>query len=146
MARQPNRNRSAAHGISIRPTRRVQFLAELNDAIPWRDLARLIAPRYPQKGKGRQPIGVETMLRVFLLQKWYCLSDPQAEDAIRDSYAMRSFVGGKVPDETTILRFRHLLLKYNLDSVIFDVIDSSMAARGRRIRSGTIHDAAVVRA
>ena len=95
-------------------TRREQFLAEMDRVIPWKPLIALIEPYYPKAGRGRQPLGLEKMLRIYFLQQWFNLSDPQAEDALYDSESMRRFAGVElsedvVPDETTILRFRHLL-------------------------------------
>jgi transposase, IS5 family len=95
-------------------TRRERFLAEIDAVIPWPRLLRLIEPHYPKAGQGRRPLGLEKMLRIYFLQQWFNLSDPQAEDAIYDSESMRRSVRVElsdevVPDETTILRFRHLL-------------------------------------
>ena len=100
-------------------TRRERFLAEMDAVIPWARLIGLIEPHYPKAGKGRQPLGLEKMLRIYFLQQWFNLSDPQAEDAIYDSESMRRFarveLGDEVvPDESTILRFRHLLEKHGL--------------------------------
>jgi hypothetical protein len=95
-------------------TRREQFLTEMDAVIPWQRLMALIEPHYPSSGKGRQPLGLEKMLRIYFVQQWFDLSDPAAEDAIYDSESIRRFVGvelgdDRVPDESTILRFRHLL-------------------------------------
>jgi len=92
-------------------TRRERFLAEMDAVIPWARLLALIEPYYPKAGQGRQPLGLEKMLRIYFLQQWFNLSDPQAEDAIYDSESMRRFARVElgddvVPDETTILRFR----------------------------------------
>ena len=90
-----------------KPTRRDQFLAEMEAVIPWRDLCKVIKPFYPRpKGAGRRPVGIERMLRIHFLQHWFDLSDPAVEEALYDSRAMRTFVGidlGRepVPDETT---------------------------------------------
>ena len=97
-----------------RVTRRERFLAEMDAVIPWSRLIGLIEPHYPKAGQGRQPLGLEKMLRIYFLQQWFNLSDPQAEDAIHDNESMRRFARVKlgdeaVPDETMILRFRHLL-------------------------------------
>jgi hypothetical protein len=105
-------------------TRREQFLAEMDAVIPWARPLALIEPHYPQAGNGRQPLGLEKMLRIYFLQQWFNLSDPQAEDAIYDSEAMRRFVRVElgeevVPDESTILRFRHLLEQHRLTATIF---------------------------
>ena len=108
-------------------TRREQFLSEMDAVIPWSRLLELIAPYYPRAGQGRQPLGLEKMLRIYFLQQWFNLSDPQAEDAIYDSEAMRRFarveLGEDVaPDESTILRFRHLLEWHGLTKAIFDTV------------------------
>src|SRR5512140_2001656 len=104
-------------------TRRERFLAEMDAVIPWPQLVRLIGPHYPKAGQGRQPLGLEKMLRIYFLQQWFNLSDPQAEDAIYDSESMRRFAQVElgddvVPDETTILRFRHLLEQHGLTKEI----------------------------
>ena len=97
-----------------RPSRREQFLQTMELVVPWSELVALIEPFYPKVGKGRQPVGLAIMLRIYFLQHWFSLSDPGAEDALYDSPALRSFAGvdlgrAAVPDETTILNFRHLL-------------------------------------
>src|SRR6201981_2325570 len=132
-------------------TRRERFLAEMDAVIPWRQLLALIEPYYPQAGRGRQPLGLEKMLRIYFLQQWFNLSDPQAEDAIYDSEAMRRFARVElgddvVPDETTILRFRHLLEQHDLTSAIFDAIGGLLEARGLLLRAGTIVDATIIAA
>ncbi len=108
-------------------TRRERFLAEMDAVIPWAALLRLIAPHYPQPGNGRQPVGVEKMLRIYFVQQWFNLSDPPAEDSLYDSESIRRFVGVElsedvVPDETTILRFRHLLEEHRLTAQIFELV------------------------
>ena len=100
-------------------TRRERFLAEMDAVIPWQRLIGRIEPHYPKAGAGRQPLGLEKMLRIYFLQQWFNLSDPAAEDAIYDSESMRRFARVElgddvVPDETTILRFRHLLEQHRL--------------------------------
>ena len=132
-------------------TRRERFLAEMDAVIPWAGLLRLIAPHYPKAGNGRQPLGMEKMLRIYFLQQWFNLSDPQAEDAIYDSESMRRFarveLGDEVvPDETTILRFRHLLEQHQLTGAIFEAIGGWLEARGLLLRSGTIVDATIIAA
>ena len=101
--------------------------------------------------QGRQPLGLEKMLRIYFLQQWFNLSDPQAEDSIYDSESMRRFVGVElgeevVPDETTILRFRHLLEKHGLTKAIFDAINGLLEERRLLLRSGTIVDATIIAA
>ena len=132
-------------------TRRERFLAEMDAVIPWPRLVRLIEPHYPKAGQGRQPLGLEKMLRIYFLQQWFNLSDPQAEDAIYDSESMRRFVGVElgdevVPDETTILRFRHLLDQHGLTEAIFASITGLLEERRLLLRSGTIVDATIIAA
>ena len=132
-------------------TRREQFLSKMNQIIPWNLLISLIEPHYPKAGKGRQPLGLEKMLRIYLLQLWFDLSDPQAEDAIYDSESMRRFAGvdlldDVVPDESTILRFRHLLEKHGLTEAMFEQINGSLEDKGLLLRSGTIVDATMIAA
>ena len=132
-------------------TRRERFLAEMDAVIPWGRLFRLIEPHYPKAGNGRQPLGLEKMLRIYFLQQWFNLSDPQAEDAIYDSESMRRFARMElgddvVPDETTILRFRHLLEQRQLTGAIFDEIGGLLEAQGLLLRSGTIVDATIIAA
>jgi len=132
-------------------TRREQFLAEMDAVMPWARLLRLIEPYYPKAGNGRQPLGLEKMLRIYCLQQWFNLSDPQAEDAIYDSESMRRFARVElgddvVPDETTILRFRHLLERHGLTSAIFAAIGGLLEERGLLLRSGTIVDATIIAA
>jgi len=132
-------------------TRRERFLAEMDAVIPWTRLLGLIAPHYPKAGNGRQPLGMEKMLRIYFLQQWFNLSDPQAEDAIYDSESMRRFarveLGDEVvPDESTILRFRHLLERHRLTQAIFDSITGLLEERRLLLRSGTIVDATIIAA
>jgi IS5 family transposase len=132
-------------------TRREKFLAEMDAVIPWERLIALIEPHYPKAGRGRQPLGSEKMLRIYFLQQWFNLSDPQAEDAIYDSESMRRFAGVElgedtVPDETTILRFRHLLEQHRLTEAIFSEIRELLEERRLLLRSGTIVDATIIAA
>src|ERR1700683_1705474 len=120
-------------------TRRERFLAEMDAVIPWPRLVRLIEPHYPKAGHGRQPLGLEKMLRIYFLQQWFNLSDPQAEDAIYDSESMRRFAkvelaDDTVPDESTILRFRHLLEEHGLTRGIFDEINSLLEEKRLLLR------------
>src|SRR5215469_3113501 len=131
-------------------TRRERFLAEMDAVIPWARLLALIEPHYPKAGNGRQPLGVEKMLRIYFLQQWFNLSDPQAEDAIYDSESMRRFARVKlgddvVPDESTILRFCHLL-EQGLTKAIFDAVAALLVERRLLLRVGTIVDATIIAA
>lgn len=132
-------------------TRRERFLAEMDAVLPWSRLLALIVPHYPKAGKGRQPIGVERMLRIYFLQQWFNLSDPQAEDAIYDSESMRRFAGVElgddvIPDETTILRFRHLLETHQLTEAIFAAIQGLLEEKRLLLKQGTIVDATIIAA
>src|SRR5690242_7695019 len=111
-------------------TRRAAFLAEMDRVVPWRELCGLIEPFYPKAGNGRPPVGLE--LRLHLLQHWFNLSDPAAEEALYESVSMRQFVGidlGRepVPDETTILNFRHLLERRSLGQAVFERVNQHLA-------------------
>jgi transposase, IS5 family len=111
----------------------------------------VIEPHYPKAGNGRQPLGVEKMLRIYFVQQWFNLSDPQAEDSLYDSESIRRFVRIElsedvVPDETTILRFRHLLEKHGLTAQIFDLVKELLTAKRLLLKSGTIVDATIISA
>ncbi len=137
-----------------KPTRRERFLAEMDHVIPWKELCQVIEPWYPkpEAGKpGRRPIGIERMLRIHFLQHWFNLSDPGVEEALYDSRAMRLFVGidlGRepVPDETTILKFRHLLEAHELGEQLFLLIGAYLEENGLKIGKGTIVDATIIQA
>src|SRR6266700_5165574 len=122
-------------------TRRAQFLAEMDRVVPWKELCALIEPAYSKGATGRPPVGVERMLRIYFLQQWFNLSDPAAEEALYDSLSMRRFVGidlGRepVPDETTILNFRHLLERHDLTQGLFDRMNAYLASRGLQVKGG----------
>lgn len=132
-------------------TRRERFLAEMDAIIPWTQLLELIEPHYPKAGNGRPPLGLEKMLRIYFLQIWFNLSDPGAEEALYDSESMRRFARielsiDKVPDESTILHFRHLLEEHDLTRAMFDRINGLMEQKGLLLRSGTIVDATIIAA
>ena len=131
-------------------TRKEIFLEEMDQIIPWKALSKVIKPYYPKpKGAGRRPIGIQRMLRIHFLQHWFELSDPGAEEALYDSRAMRQFVGidlGKepVPDETTILNFRHLMERHNLGDEMFRLVNVYLAENGLKVNRGTIVDATII--
>ncbi|MGH8675499.1 MAG: IS5 family transposase [Burkholderiales bacterium] len=132
-------------------TRREQFLAEMNAVIPWPDLLALIQPHYPKPGNGRPPMPLERMLRIYFLQQWFNLSDPQAEESLYDSESMRRFAGVElgeevIPDETTILHFRHLLETQHLTEAIFAQVRHLLAEKRLLLKAGTIVDATIVAA
>jgi IS5 family transposase len=123
---------SLAWSTKGKVTRRERFLAEMDQVIPWEPLLALIAPHYPQAGRGRRPVGLETMLRIYFVQQWFNLSDPQAEDALYDSEA--------------ILRFRHLLERHQLTAALFEAIRGHLEARQLLLKTGTIVDATIIHA
>jgi IS5 family transposase len=132
-------------------TRRAAFLMEMDRVVPWAELCAVVEPFYPKLGKGRPPVGLERMLRLHFLQHWFNLSDPAAEEALYESVSMRRFVGidlGRepVPDETTILHFRHLLERHSLAQALFDQVNAYLASRGLKVASGTIVDATIIAA
>ena len=132
-------------------TRRERFLDEMDAVIPWARLIALIEPHYPKAGRGRRPQPLETMLRIHFLQHFFDLSDPAAQDALHDSASMARFVRLRpnfsvVPDESTILRFRHLLEREGLSKTIFDSINAHLAERSLTLRTGTIADATLIAA
>lgn len=132
-------------------TRREQFLGEMDRVIPWQRLLGLIAPHYPKAGRGRPPMPLATMLRIYFVQQFFNLSDPQAEDAIYDSESIRRFVGVElgdeaVPDETTILNFRHLLERHHLTEKIFGAVLHLLEERRLLLKAGTIVDATIINA
>lgn len=142
---------SEAWGRKGKVTRRERFLAEMDAVIPWSRLVTLIEPHYPNSGKGRPPHELERMLRIYFLQQWFNLSDPQAEDTIYDSESMRRFArvelgDDKIPDESTILRFRHLLERHGLTEAIFEAVKDLLAEKRLMLRAGTIVDATIIAA
>jgi IS5 family transposase len=132
-------------------TRREGFLAEMDAVIPWARLLALIEPYYPKAGNGTQPKPMEQMLRIYFMQNWFNLSDPQAEDSLYDIESMRRFagielLGHDIPDESTILRFRHLLEEQHLTERIFAQIRSLLEEKRLLLKSGTIVDATIIAA
>lgn len=133
-------------------TRKELFLDDMEQIIPWQDLCSAIEPYYPKPdGAGRRPVGIERMLRIHFLQHWFDLSDPGAEEALYDSRAMRTFVGidlGRepVPDETTILNFRHLMEHHNLGDELFRLVNVYLEENGMKVARGTIVDASIINA
>jgi len=132
-------------------TRREQFLEEMDAIMPWTKLLDLVRPHYSKGVKGRKPVALETMLRVYFLQQWFALSDPGAEDALYESAILRRFVGidlgnAPAPDETTILNFRHLLEKHELCGEMLFTVNHHLESRGIRITTGTIVDATIIHA
>jgi transposase, IS5 family len=133
-------------------TRRDRFLSEIEAVTPWAELEKAIAPYYPSSGgRGRPPIGLVLMLRMYVAQQCFGLSDEGAEDALYDSQAIRRFVGVDLsreaaPDATTLLNFRHLLEAHQLTESIFNTINAHLAEKGLFLREGTIVDATLIAA
>lgn len=135
-----------------RKTRRDRFLAEIEAVTPWAALLAAIEPFYPKgEGRGRPPIGLEKMLRMYIAQQCFGLSDEAIEDALYDSQAIRRFVGmdlarDTAPDATTLLKFRRLLEDNKLTVTIFEKINQHLAAKGLMMRGGTVVDATIIAA
>lgn len=142
----------AEYAAKKRQTRRDRFLAGIETATPWSALVSVIESHYPRGGgRGRRPIGCERMLRMYIAQQCFGLSDEGIEDAVYDSQAIRSFVGidlnvESAPDATTVLKFRRLLEAQGLTAMIFQVINAHLAAQGLMLREGTIVDATLIAA
>src|SRR5215207_5010860 len=132
-------------------TRRDKFLAEMEAVVPWPRLVERLAPLYPKGERGRPPVALERMLRVHFLQQWYALADQAMEEALYDGQAMRGFAGidlavDAVPDETTILNFRHWLERHDLSRRLFEEVGAMLEERGLLMRQGTIVDATIIAA
>jgi len=142
---------SLAYENKKKKTRREKFLEEMDQVIPWEKLLGIISPYYPRIGNGRYPMPLSRMLRIYFMQQWYGLSDPAMEDSLYDIESMRRFAGidleiDVVPDETTILNFRHLLEKHNLTKRLFESTKQYLTEKGLLLREGTIVDATIINA
>ena len=143
---------SLAYMEKKKQTRRERFLTEMDGVVPWLALLAVIEPYYPESGhRGRQPIGLETMLRIYFMQQWYALSDPAMEDALYDIESMRRFAGlelgeDALPDETTILNFRHLLEEHKLTEQLMLAINGKLSQQGLLVSGGTMADATIIHA
>lgn len=132
-------------------TRRDRFLAEIEAITPWAALVATLEPHYPKGKRGRPPVGLERILRMYVAQQCFGLSDEGMEDSLYDSQAIRGFVGidlsrESAPDATTLLKFRRLLEKHELTKSIFDTINAHLHAKGLMLREGTIVDATLIAA
>ena len=141
----------AEYAQKKKTTRREKFLNEMEQVVPWARLVACIQPHYFKGERGRKPVGIERMLRMYFLQQWYALADEALEDALYDSHAMRSFSGidlgvESVPDATTLLKFRHLLERHALTQQIFQEINAHLSERNLFMREGTIVDATIIAA
>jgi IS5 family transposase len=134
-----------------RRTRREVFLDEMERVMPWAEVFAVVEPHYPKGERGRPPVGLERMLRMYFVQQWNGFSDEGVEDAITDSQALQKFVGidlsrEAAPDATTVLQFRHLLEQHGLTKKLFDVVNGTLGAAGLMMREGTIVDATIIAA
>lgn len=132
-------------------TKREEFLDVMEEIIPWDEWVEFVKPYYPSGKRGRPTKGIEKMLRMYLLQVWFNLSDEGIEDAIYDSYAFRKFMGinfneEQVPDATTLLKFRHLLEKNHIGEQMFRAINYVLEQGGAMMKGGTIVDATIINA
>ena len=142
---------NAEHLGKKRVTRREKFLGEMEQVVPWARLLEALEPHYPKGKRGRPPVGLERMLRLYFVQQWYGLSDEGLEDAVSDSAAIRNFVGidlghEEAPDATTVLKFRRLLEEHKLTAVLFEEINAHLRERGLMMREGTMVDATIINA
>jgi transposase, IS5 family len=135
-----------------RRTRRELFLAEMDAVMPWPELLAVVEPHYPRTGgRGRPPVGLAAMLRIYFLQQWFALSDRQMEDGLYDIESLRRFAGfsnvtAALPDETTILNFRHLLEQHDLTARLLETVNSLLKAKGLLVSQGTMVDATIIHA
>ncbi len=141
----------AEHQTKKRVTRREKFLSDMEQVMPWKRLLDLIEPHYPKGRRGRPPIGLDRMLRLYFVQQWYSLADEAVEDAVSDSMAIRCFVGidlscEEAPDATTLLKFRRLLEKHELAPRILEQVNAHLTQRGLLMREGSMVDATIINA
>ena len=132
-----------------RPTRRDVFLSTMEQLVPWAELCAVIEPHYPKAGNGRPPVGLERMLRMYFVQHWFNLADQACEEALLDSPSLRRFVGidlgrERVPDGTTLLKFRRLLETHELGAELFAKVGEVLQDRGLKVGTGTIVDATII--
>jgi IS5 family transposase len=137
--------------LSTKKTRKREFLEEMERVVPWAVLVQIVEPHYPKAKTGRPPFAIETMLRIHYLQQWFALSDPAMEEALHDMPVFREFAQlgdsvARLPDETTILRFRHLLEKHDLATDMLRVVNDILQAKGLLMKKGTVVDATLIAA
>ena len=137
--------------LATKRTRKREFLDEMNLVVPWAELVALVSPFAPEGRRGRPPFAVATMLRIHFMQQWFGLSDPAMEEALHDVPLYREFADldnwtTRLPDESTILRFRHLLEKHKLAAQMLVVINDMLRDKGLMLRAGTVVDATLIAA
>ncbi|MGC4075940.1 MAG: IS5 family transposase [Rubrivivax sp.] len=137
--------------LSTKKTRKREFLEEMDRVVPWAALVEIVQPHYPRARTGRPPFALETMLRIHYLQQWFGLSDPAMEEALHDVPLYREFARldgatQRLPDETTILRFRHLLERHELAADMLRLVADLLQHKGLMLRTGTVVDATLIAA
>ena len=137
--------------LSTKRTRKREFLEQMDKVVPWAVLVQIVAPHYPKARTGRPPFAIETMLRIHYLQQWFSLSDPAMEEALHDVPLFREFARldgalDRLPDESTILRFRHLLEKHDLAPDMLRVVNDLLSYKGLLLKAGTVVDATLISA
>jgi len=137
--------------VHVRATRKGEFLGRMETLVPWVQMCALIEPHYPKAGNGRPPVGLERMLRMYLIANWFNLADEACEDALYDIAAFRDFCRidlgrERVPDATTLLNFRHLLEQHQIGAALFARIGELLQANGMKLCGGTIVDATLIAA
>src|SRR5665213_1052195 len=142
---------STGFELVTKRTRKREFLDEMNLVVPWAELVALIEPHAPAGKTGRPPVAVATMLRIHFMQQWFGLSDPAMEEALHDVPLYREFAGldagaTRMPDESTILRFRHLLEEHELSLQLLATINATLATKGLMLKTGTVVDATLIAA
>ena len=143
---------SLTYAAKKRKTRKEIFLEQMESCVPWDEFEALIEPHYPKAGRrGGQPIGLSVMLRIYLMQQWFNLSDPMMEDSLYEIESMRRFARlelceDRLPDETTILKFRHLLEKHQLTDAMFAAVNKHLEQHGLQLSRGTMVDASLIAA
>ena len=134
--------------LTTKRTRKREFLAQMERVVPWAALVDLVAPHAPEGKKGRPPFPVQTMLRIHFMQQWFTLSDPAMEEALHDIALFREFAGlgwdSRLPDETTILRFRRLLEKHKLAEQMLATVNELLSTKGLMLKTGTVVDATLI--
>lgn len=129
-------------------TRKQRFLEKMDGILPWKLLLEPILSKYPKSGKGRRPIPARVMLRIYLMQQWYGLSDPAMEESLYDVESMRRFAGvsmQRIPDETTICKFRHFLLRHQITEELLRLTRQCLSERGLTVSLGRVTDPRVRR-
>jgi IS5 family transposase len=137
--------------VHARLTRKAEFLAKMDKLMPWGEFCQLIEPYYPKVGNGRPPVGLERILRMYWIANWFNLADEACEEALYDVALFREFCGfdlgrERIPDATTLLKFRHLLEKHEIGQAMLERVNELLMASGHKLSGGTIVDATLIAA